>query len=119
MSIENVRLTKNGTAFGYPVSALRTEARKGRLALLRVAGKDYVSQSAIREMEAKCRIQKEPDCALRNEMMEARQPTSSLMAESSLAQVAAETALKKLRKPLLNTFKANTDPIPNNVISLK
>ena len=49
------RLVKGGVVFGYPVSALRTEARKGRLALIRVAGKDFVSQEAIRDMERLCK----------------------------------------------------------------
>ena len=117
--MENVRLIRNGMAFGYPVSALRTEARKGRLALLRVAGKDYVSYSAIREMEAKCKIQREPDYALRNGTMEAPQPTSLSTGQSSLARVAAETALKMLRKPSRTTFKTVTGQTPGKVISLR
>lgn len=49
-----VRLVKGGTAFGYPLSALRTEQRKGRLIVIRVAGKDYVTQELISEMEKRC-----------------------------------------------------------------
>lgn len=49
-----VRLEKGGSAFGYPVSALRTEQRKGRLEVIRVAGKDYVTLELIREMEKRC-----------------------------------------------------------------
>jgi hypothetical protein len=51
---KRVRLAKGSTAFGYPVASLRTEQRKGNLAVFRVAGKDYVSEAAIREMENKC-----------------------------------------------------------------
>ena len=51
-----IRLVMGGSAFGYPVSALRTEQRKGRLVVLRVAGKDYVNLEAIREMERPCTI---------------------------------------------------------------
>lgn len=51
---DRVRLRKGGTAFGYPVSALRTEQRKGRLDVIRVAGKDYVTSELIREMEKRC-----------------------------------------------------------------
>ena len=53
---ERVRLSKGGSAFGFPVASLRTEARKGNLILLRIAGKDYVTSDAIKDMVAKCTI---------------------------------------------------------------
>lgn len=42
------------------VSALRTEARRGRLVIERIAGKDFVTLEAIEEMRRQCRVQKEP-----------------------------------------------------------
>ncbi|MEX2741061.1 hypothetical protein AB3480_06390 [Rhizobium mongolense] len=35
-------------------SALRTEARKGNLEIIRIAGKDFVTKNAIRKMIVKC-----------------------------------------------------------------
>lgn len=37
-------------------SALRTEAKKGRLVIERIAGKDFVTPRAIREMRGRCRL---------------------------------------------------------------
>ena len=93
-----VRLVKGGTAFGYPVSALRTEQRKGRLAVFRVAGKDYVSEAAIREMEAKCRtIAVEPDPTTATARAMAPAMLSST-AQRSAARASAEKALRMLKK---------------------
>ena len=43
-------------------SGLRKEAGRGRLAIERVAGKDYTTLSAIAEMRTKCLL--EPKCLL-------------------------------------------------------
>src|SRR5438132_12344893 len=44
-------------------SGLRREAGKGRLAIERVAGKDYTTLGAISEMRQRCRVEaREPDC---------------------------------------------------------
>ena len=51
------RLSKGAQICGYSSSSLRTEARRGNLEILRVAGKDYVTEEAIRDMEKRCRIQ--------------------------------------------------------------
>jgi len=40
---------------GMTVSGLRTEARKGRLVIERIAGKDFVTHRAIDEMRRLCR----------------------------------------------------------------
>lgn len=42
---------------GMSLSALRTEARKGRLVIERIAGKDFVTKRAIHDMRARCRDQ--------------------------------------------------------------
>lgn len=41
---------------GVSVASLRTEARKGRLELHQIAGKDFVTPAAIREMKEQCRV---------------------------------------------------------------
>ena len=48
-------------ALAYPdgsmtVSGLRREAAKGRLAIERVAGKDYTTLAAIEDMRVLCRV---------------------------------------------------------------
>lgn len=41
---------------GITTSSLRTEVRNGRLAVERIAGKDFVTESAIEDMLTKCRV---------------------------------------------------------------
>jgi hypothetical protein len=48
------RLSKGATICGFPASALRSEARKGRLEIVRIANKDYVTDEAIDEMIKRC-----------------------------------------------------------------
>jgi hypothetical protein len=54
------RLQKGGMVRGFPVSALRSEARKGRLELIQVANRHYVSDEAIDEMVKRCAVRKAP-----------------------------------------------------------
>ena len=54
-----IRLAEACTRFfggAMTVSGLRREAARGNLALTRIAGKDFVTESAIREMIEKCRV---------------------------------------------------------------
>ena len=48
------RLRKGATICGFPVSALRSEAKNGRLEVVRVANKDYVTDEAIDQMVKLC-----------------------------------------------------------------
>lgn len=111
------RLIKGGVVFGYPVSALRTEARKGRLALIRVAGKDFVSQEAIREMERLCKEQRASDYGLRNEL-DGQPSITSATDTRKLALAAAQTVSERLRKPSRTISRQGSGRTPANVISL-
>jgi len=112
---DKVRMITGGTAFGYPVSALRTEARKGNLALIRVANKDWVTEAAIKEMERKCRsIASPPDCISKSPVA-----GSSLTGISSAARVAAENSCEKLKRLSRRTLPKTTGPTQGNVILLK
>lgn len=72
------RLSRGAVICGYPASALRTEARRGNLVLTRVAGKDYVTERAIRDMERKCQhTASPPDCGSGRAETEATQHGSS------------------------------------------
>jgi hypothetical protein len=56
-----LRLADAASLSGLTLSGLRNEARRGRLVVWRVAGKDYTSLAEIDRMFEKCRlIQKEP-----------------------------------------------------------
>ena len=54
------RLQKGGMVRGFPVSALRSEARKGRLELIQVANRHYVTDEAIDEMVMRCAVLRAP-----------------------------------------------------------
>jgi hypothetical protein len=56
-----IRLAEAAGKRGLTVSSLRTEARRGRLTVWRVAGKDWTSLAEIDRMFEKCRVPpKEP-----------------------------------------------------------
>ena len=52
------RLAKGAIIFGYPASALRREAARGKLTFIRVGNRDYVCEAAIRDMEKRCEIRR-------------------------------------------------------------
>lgn len=54
------RLVKGATIRGFPVSALRSEARKGNLELVLVGNRYYVSDEAIDAMLKRCAVLKQP-----------------------------------------------------------
>ena len=51
-----MRLAHAAAMFGLTVSALRTEAKRGRLAISRVAGKDFVTKAEIERMFERCQL---------------------------------------------------------------
>jgi hypothetical protein len=71
-------------------SALRTEARKGRLAIYRVAGKDFTTLADIERMKTLCRIQEKAPGSTSSE--EGETPTAG---SSSAAYGASETDASK------------------------
>lgn len=64
-------------------SALRTEARKGNLDILRIANKDFVTRRAIQRMIEKCTIKAAP----------------TPMTKPSMAPMTAREALKIMMQP--------------------
>ena len=115
---EPLRLSKGAVIFGYPVSALRTEARKGRLVLLRVAGRDYVTAQAVREMERLCKNLKAQGCTFTSEKAV---PPSGLSGteRNRLALASLEMSMTKLKKPSSNTVRRTLRSTPDNVTYLK
>lgn len=90
--------------------SLRTEARKGRLVLTRIAGKDLVSERAIRAMLEACTCPgqgKAPDCSSGGES--GRVDTgSSPTANVRLAQAAAQKTLQELSERSKNISSVST-----------
>lgn len=85
--------------------SLRTEARKGRLRVTRIAGKDLVSESAIRAMLEACQCpapEKDPGCGSAGEGEEPASGSSSI-GGMSIAQAAARQTLKELSGRLRRT----------------
>jgi hypothetical protein len=94
-----------------PASSLRTEARKGRLAIYRVAGKDFTTLADIERMKILCRIQEKAPASGSNEQDETATASSSNAAcgvsetdESKIALASARALTDKLLKmPSPNT----------------
>jgi hypothetical protein len=79
-------------------SGLRREAARGRLVIERIAGKDYVSLSAIERMRELCRVERKvPDCGSGDG--EAERPSGS----SSTTAVRSAQARAKMISARLKT----------------
>lgn len=76
------------------VSALRTEAQRGKLSIFRIGGRDYTTIRDVREMVEKCRVEKH-----RPDSTSTRKEISGLsaMARDSSALASIENSLRKLR----------------------
>ncbi len=98
-------------------SGLRREARKGRLAVERIAGKDYTTLRAIEEMRELCRVQpKVPACGS-NQSAVMQQGTSapglcgsSATDRGKLALAALLATAQAPSKPSRSTSPGNTKP---------
>lgn len=95
---------------GMTVAGLRTEARRGRLVIEKIAGKDFVTLRAIEEMRAACRVQKAQGSGFDQPGQTGASEPSGLSgtAESSIRLAAASMTLMALKKPLPNTLPEST-----------
>jgi hypothetical protein len=108
---------------GMTASGLRREAAKGRLAIERIAGKDFTTLAAIEDMRAKC-VQPQhpyqPDSGSDPSIEPAKPFGLSKMADSELAQVALNQTLKELNERSRGTSPPNTrQKKKSNVIQIK
>src|SRR5262245_27647491 len=99
------------------VSGLRREAARGHLEIERIAGKDYTTLRAIREMRDKCRVNpKAPvsGCNQRDgtstDTSSSKRSGASETAASSEALVSARASVRKLKEHSRNTSAINTEP---------
>jgi len=115
-----LRLVDAAAARGLTVSTLRTEAKRGRLVIWRVAGKDWTSLAEIDRMFERCRVTpQEPDFGLdqREKMKTAisASPSGSSRTESDkLALDAVMATMLKLKNSSRRTSPKNTS---QNVVS--
>jgi hypothetical protein len=122
--VEFVRLTVAAERAGMNVSALRAEARRGHLAVYRVANKDWTTETAVREMFERCRVpQKEPASISApgvNAPESAPLPcTSSLTEGGNLALASALATARALKGGSPHTLLKNTSRNAENVVSAK
>ena len=96
-------------AGGMTVSGLRREAARGRLQIMRIAGKDFTTLQDIEEMKSRCRAPANPqDYGCVPEAGTAPQHTLSSTAENSSALDAALTLCRRLKQRSPNTTRAAT-----------
>lgn len=88
--------------------ALRTEARKGRLHLTRVAGKDFVTESDLQEMIERCRAAQKGHGCGSTAGQGGSQHGSSSTPDASTAQAAAKATVQALRERLAGTSRTST-----------
>ena len=97
---------------GMTIAGLRTEARAGRLAIERIAGKDFTTLRAIEEMRAACRLRKAPDSGCGPSDQDAASAPSGLSGTdpSSVRLAAARLTLEGLSALSPTISPASTTP---------
>ncbi|WP_246710295.1 excisionase [Martelella soudanensis] len=80
-------------------SGLRSEIAKGRLAVERIAGRQYVTLNAIKEMRALCREERKAHGFISEAAKVVRQSGSSSTDPLRSARDAASMIAEKLKKP--------------------
>src|SRR5438105_5923965 len=104
---------------GMTVSGLRREAAKGRLLIERIAGKDFVTLQAIKEMRARCRADPKVPASTFANVEAAKLSTSSSTEKTRSALAAAQVIAEELKKPSPPISPKSTSPTGNTVIPLR
>jgi len=99
-------------------SGLRKEAARGRLAVERIAGKDFTTLAAIANMRMLCRLAQVPQGSISASGETERTPGSSSIPDARSAQAHLRTIAERLKKPSKATSGKNTAPISETVIPL-
>lgn len=108
---------------GATVSTLRTEARRGHLAIIRIAGKDFVTRKEVNRMIELCRgpenrraLSAEPN----GSRTAHRAPSGSSATDSGIsAQDALRTRLSGPAEPLRGTSPKATGLTRRNIVPLR
>ena len=98
---------------GMTVSGLRKEAARGRLTIMRIAGKDFTTLQSIEEMKEKCRVPaNRPDYGCDRPAKTEPLHGSSSTAANSTALAAALLIVKGLKEPSQNISRGSSSPRP-------
>jgi hypothetical protein len=89
-------------------SGLRREISRGRLKCERTAGKQYVTQSYIEQMRAKCRDDQKAPASTSASDADVMPSGSSSMEKTRSALVAAQTVAEELKRPSPATSQRST-----------
>lgn len=107
---------------GMTASGLRKESARGRLAIERIAGKDYTTLRAIAEMRQLCRVAPKDQDSGSNQPEKtaaSRRGGSSATDQSNEALAQARAKLQKLKAPCETTSTKKPRHAPATVIPLR
>lgn len=104
------RLGAVASQFGLTAAALRTEAKRGRLVIWRVAGKDWTSVAEVNRMFQNCRVTPEALTYGSDRLASAAIPPSgsSETPDASLALASALATVAMLKGGSRSTSPAST-----------
>ena len=113
-----------GAALEFPdgsmgASGLRREGQQGRLSIWRIAGKDYTTKRALREMRGQCVLSSHQDLSCGEPEKAYIQHGSLKTASGKSAQAAAKASAQKLKSRLRNTLPKRGSRSSATVIPLK
>lgn len=100
-------------------AGLRREHTRGRLEIERIAGKDYTTLRAIREMRVKCLVQPKAQDSTAESDTVARSSGSFEMAATRKAQAALNETLEELKRRSKSTSPARENTARCQVVPLR
>ncbi|ABF71306.1 excisionase [Rhizobium phage 16-3] len=90
-------------------AGLRRESKRGRLTIMRIAGKDYTTLAYIEEMKGKCLVNANRQGSGSGQRTKLDQQSGSFStAQGSIALAAARRIAQELRQNSNSTSKANS-----------
>ena len=95
-------------AGGMTASGLRREAARSRLAIMRIAGRDFTTLAAIAEMKAQCLVPRKEHASTSANVTGGTALGSSETERRKSALAAANAICAELRKPLPRTSASGT-----------
>jgi hypothetical protein len=101
------------------VSGLRREGQQGRLSIWRIAGKDYTTKRALREMRGQCVLSSHHDSNYGAPEKAVTRSGSSKIVNARSARALAKASAAKLRSRSRNTSSAIGDQASATVIPIK
>lgn len=103
---------------GMTASSLRREAERGRLAVERIAGKDFTSLQAIAEMRKLCRVERKETPSFPHGAFSVKRSGASWMPDAGVATSKMDALRKQLSKNARQSGRqrlANLTPGPPSI----